>query len=60
MLKRESGETTIVLIEHDMGVVFDVVDRLVVLHHGSVVADGSVEQIRADENVQEIYLGGKV
>ncbi len=60
MLKREQGETTIVLIEHDMGVVFDVVERLVVLHHGRVVADGPLEEIRANENVQEIYLGGKV
>lgn len=60
MLKRERGETTVVLIEHDMGVVFDVVERLVVLHNGSVVADGPVERIRADENVQEIYLGGKI
>jgi branched-chain amino acid transport system ATP-binding protein len=60
MLKREGGETTIVLIEHDMGVVFDVVERLVVLHHGSVVADGPLDRIRADEKVQEIYLGGKL
>jgi branched-chain amino acid transport system ATP-binding protein len=60
MLKREGGSTTIVLIEHDMGVVFDVVERLVVLHHGSVIADGPVDAIRADENVQEIYLGGKL
>lgn len=60
LLKREQGETTIVLIEHDMGVVFDVVDRLVVLHHGRVVADGPLEAIRADANVQEIYLGGSL
>jgi branched-chain amino acid transport system ATP-binding protein len=55
MLKREGRETTIVLIEHDMGVVFDVVERLVVLHHGSVIADGPI-----DANVQEIYLGGRL
>jgi branched-chain amino acid transport system ATP-binding protein len=60
MLKREQGDTTIVLIEHDMGVVFDVVGRLIVLHHGRVVADGPLEEIRSDENVQEIYLGGKI
>ena len=58
MLKRERGDITIVLIEHDMGVVFDVVERLIVLHHGRVVADGTVEAIRGDDNVQEIYLGG--
>lgn len=60
MLKREHRGLTMVLIEHDMGVVFDVVDRLTVLHHGRVVADGPLEQIRGDANVQEIYLGGKL
>ena len=60
MLKRERGGLTMVLIEHDMGVVFDVVERLVVLHHGRVVADGPLDAIRGDANVQEIYLGGKL
>lgn len=60
MLKREQSGVTMVLIEHDMGVVFDVVDRLIVLHHGRVVADGPLEAIRGDANVQEIYLGGKL
>jgi branched-chain amino acid transport system ATP-binding protein len=60
MLKREHRALTMVLIEHDMGVVFDVVERLTVLHHGRVVADGPLEQIRGDANVQEIYLGGKL
>jgi ABC-type branched-subunit amino acid transport system ATPase component len=39
---------------------FDVVDRLTVLHHGRVVADGSLEEIRADAYVQDVYLGGKL
>jgi branched-chain amino acid transport system ATP-binding protein len=60
MLKREHAGLTMVLIEHDMGVVFDVVERLIVLHYGRVVADGPVEMIRGDANVQEIYLGGKL
>jgi branched-chain amino acid transport system ATP-binding protein len=58
MLKRERAGITMVLIEHDMGVVFDVVERLVVLHHGRVVADGPVDAVRGDARVQEIYLGG--
>jgi len=58
MLKRDRSGLTMVLIEHDMGVVFDVVDRLVVLHHGRVVADGLLEAVRGDAKVQEIYLGG--
>jgi len=59
MLKREQG-LTMVLIEHDMGVVFDVVERLTVLHHGRIVADGPLDAIRGDATVQEIYLGGKL
>jgi branched-chain amino acid transport system ATP-binding protein len=60
MLKQDKSGMTMVLIEHDMSVVFDVVDRLMVLHYGRVIADGTLEQIRADQNVQEIYLGGKL
>jgi len=60
MLKREHRGLTMVLIEHDMGVVFDVVDRLTVLHHGRVVADGPLDRIRGDAAVQEIYLGGSL
>ncbi len=60
MLKTEREGVTMVLIEHDMGVVFDVVERLTVLHNGRVVADGPLDTIRGDANVQEIYLGGKL
>jgi branched-chain amino acid transport system ATP-binding protein len=60
MLKRQQRSMTMVLIEHDMGVMFDVVERLMVLHHGHVVADGPIDEVRADPNVQEVYLGGKL
>ncbi len=48
---------TILLIEHDMDVAFEVVDTITVLHFGCVVAAGSKEAVRADPAVQEIYLG---
>ena len=60
MLKRQDAAMTLVMIEHDMGVMFDVVDRLTVLHHGRVVADGPLEAVRADRNVQDVYLGGQL
>ena len=47
----------ILLIEHDMDVVFDVADHISVLHFGEVLEAGPAEQIRRSEKVQEIYLG---
>ena len=47
----------ILLIEHDMDVVFDVADHISVLHFGEVLEAGATEQIRRSEKVQEIYLG---
>ncbi len=56
-LKRLDPSLAILLIEHDMDVVFDVVERISVLHFGQVVEQGSAAAIRASPRVQEIYLG---
>ncbi|HYS15886.1 MAG TPA: ABC transporter ATP-binding protein [Candidatus Binatia bacterium] len=53
---REFG-TTIALIEHDMGVVMDISDRVVVLDYGRKIADGRPEEIRRDRAVLDAYLG---
>jgi branched-chain amino acid transport system ATP-binding protein len=55
-VNREFG-TTIALIEHDMGVVMDISDRILVLDHGRKIADGPPEQVSADAGVIEAYLG---
>jgi branched-chain amino acid transport system ATP-binding protein len=49
--------TTIVLIEHDMGLVMDISDRVVVLDFGSKIADGLPDEIKGDESVVHAYLG---
>ncbi|MEF2145751.1 MAG: ABC transporter ATP-binding protein [Desulfovibrionaceae bacterium] len=53
----EEWGTTVLLVEHDMGVVMDISDRVVVLDFGSVLASGSPEQIQADPGVIAAYLG---
>ncbi|MCX7159306.1 MAG: ABC transporter ATP-binding protein, partial [Proteobacteria bacterium] len=49
---------TLVMVEHDMGVVFGLADRISVLVYGEVIATGTPEAIRANPAVQEAYLGG--
>ena len=51
--------TTIILVEHDMGVVMDICRRLIVLDFGNVIADGKPEEIGANEKVIKAYLGAK-
>ena len=48
---------TVVLVEHKMKLVMGISDRVTVLHQGAVLADGTPEEIRANQLVQETYLG---
>ncbi|TAM59832.1 ABC transporter ATP-binding protein [bacterium] len=60
MLRAYHRDVAMILIEHDLSVVFNVVERITVLHYGRVVAEESVESIHGNPVVQEIYLGGKL
>ena len=51
--------TTIVLIEHDMSVVMDISDRVVVLDYGKLLADGTPDEVRSNQDVIDAYLGVK-
>jgi len=57
LLKRLNSGITLIVIEHDMDVAFALTDRVTVLHNGSVVADGTGDEVKTNPLVREIYLG---
>ena len=57
LIRRLAERLTLVLVEHKMDVVMNVAQRIVVLHFGEVLAEGTPAEIRANEAVQDVYLG---
>ena len=57
LIKRVSAGKTLVMVEHDMRVVFGLADVITVLVYGQVIASGPPETVRANKAVQEAYLG---
>jgi branched-chain amino acid transport system ATP-binding protein len=55
-LSREK-QSTFVIVEHDMDIVFSLSDRIIVLHRGQVLADGKPDEIKQNEDVRKVYLG---
>ncbi len=57
LIRKVSEARTLVMIEHDMGVVFDLADRISVLVYGQIIASDTPARIKADQAVQQAYLG---
>jgi branched-chain amino acid transport system ATP-binding protein len=57
LIVRLAGERTVILVEHKMKLVMSISDRLLVLHHGELLAEGTPDDIRANETVRRVYLG---
>ncbi|MBM7588969.1 ABC transporter ATP-binding protein [Brevibacillus fulvus] len=58
LIQRMPRSITLLVIEHDMEVVFSIADRITVLHHGEVFASDTPGNISGDERIKEIYFGG--
>lgn len=58
-IRRVSNNRTILLIEHDMELVHDLADTISVLHHGELIAEGNPKEVRENNQVQNVYLGGE-
>jgi len=59
LIKGIRRQVTIILIEHDMGFVFEVADRLLVMNQGSMLTEGLPADVKADRRVQEAYFGSE-
>ena len=57
LIRKVTEDKTLVVVEHDMGVVFDLADRISVLVYGEVIATDTPQKVRESEAVQEAYLG---
>jgi urea transport system ATP-binding protein len=57
LFKSLAGKHSLMVVEHDMGFVGSIADHVTVLHQGSVLAEGSLEEVQANERVIEVYLG---
>lgn len=60
LIRALAKRMTVLLIEHDMDLIMGISDAITVLHQGRVLAEGTPAEIRANERVQEAYLGGHV
>jgi branched-chain amino acid transport system ATP-binding protein len=60
LIVRLNEERTVILVEHRMKLVMGVSDRIIVLHQGRLLADGTPSEIRGDEEVRRVYLGQSV
>jgi len=57
LIRKLTEGKTVVIIEHDMDVVFNLADRITVLHYGKILATGKPEDIRNNQDVKDAYLG---
>lgn len=53
-------QSTFVIVEHDMDIVFSLSDRIIVLHRGQILADGKPDEIKENEDVKRVYLGEEI
>ena len=58
LIRRLADDISVILVEHDMDVVMGVADQVTVFHHGQIIAEGAPDDIRADDEVQRVYLRG--
>ena len=57
LIKNLKSDITVLMVDHDMDMIFEVAERIIVLHYGQIISDGTPEMIQRDQRVREIYMG---
>ena len=57
LIRNLESDITVLIVDHDMDMVFGLAERIIVLHYGEIIADGKPDDIQADQRVREIYMG---
>ena len=57
LIVKLASERTVILVEHKMKLVLGISDRILVLHHGELLAEGTPTEVRQNEAVKRVYLG---
>jgi branched-chain amino acid transport system ATP-binding protein len=57
IIKNLESDITVLIVDHDMDMVFGLAERIIVLHYGEIIADGTPEEVQTDQRVREIYMG---
>jgi branched-chain amino acid transport system ATP-binding protein len=57
LIKALDPRLTVLIIEHDMDVAFEIANEVTVMHHGQIIAEGSVDEIRGNQMVRDVYFG---
>ncbi len=59
LIRKLGTVITVILVAHDMDLVFDIAERIIVLHYGEIIAEGTCDEISCDVRVREIYMGSE-
>ena len=57
IIHSQGADITVLIIAHDIDLIFSVADRIMVIHYGQIIAEGKPEEIQADLRVKEVYMG---
>jgi branched-chain amino acid transport system ATP-binding protein len=57
LIVKLASERTVILVEHKMKLVLGISDRILVLHHGELLAEGTPQEVRLNDAVKRVYLG---